>query len=143
MSYLGPLMEMKKLNGSGYDEFPLGWIIENSYKAAPNQRLDSSDSKRNTAGRMFRVVLDNEPTKVEFSLRPLTDADIAAFNSFMNDHYTVKKKREFVMRYFDVESGGYKEGTFYMSNPTYTIRQVDYHKKVIKYEETRIAFIEN
>ena len=142
MSFDGELMYIKKVNASGYDAFPLQWIEFNSFKVTPKQRLDSSDSKRSLSGYLNRVVLDHEPSKVEFSLNPMKDAEITAFNTFMNSHYTVRKKREFVMKYWDVENGNYSEGSFYMPNPQYQIVRRD-KNNVIYYDKTRISFIEN
>ena len=142
MSFDGQLMYLKKVNATGYDAFPLEWIEFNSYKIAPSQRLDSSDSKRSTTGYMHRVVLEHEPSKAEFNLIAMNDTGITAFNTFMSNHYTVRKKREFVMKYWNVEIGDYSEGSFYMPNPQYQITRRD-KNNVIYYEKTRIAFIEN
>lgn len=143
MSYEGPLMQMKRVGTSEYDDFPLRWIVETSYKTTPNQRLDTSDSKRAIPGVLHRTVLSHTPSKVEFNLCRMTNADIAEFNTFMRNHYTVPLKREFIMRLYNVEEDAYTEGTYYMPDPQYTIRQVDPEKHIIKYEETRIAFIQN
>ena len=142
MSYTGPLMEIKKLNSSVYDELPLAWIAEKSYKSTPNQRLDTSKSSMDMTGVLHREVLSHTRSKIEFELRANTNVGIAQFNAFMSEHYTNSAQRRFYLRYYDQETDGYKTGEFYMPDPTYNIKNIDYANKVIRYNTVRIAFIE-
>lgn len=143
MSFTGALIQLKRSNSNTYDNFPSDWIVEKSFKPTPNQRLDTSDSKRDTTGHLHRTVLSYKPSKIEFNLRRMTNVEINAFNTFMKNHFTDPLKREFTMRFYNVETDNYTTGVFYMPDPEYTIRQIDTTKNLIKYEETRIAFIQN
>lgn len=142
MSYTGELLELKQPNSDTYDPLPLSWILEKSYKPTPNQRLDTSQSKRDLGGVLHRTTMNHEPSKVEFELTPMTNTQIATFNAFMKAHYVNPGQRMFTLRYYNVEDDGYKTGTFYMPDPAYTIDTIDYGNRIIKYNKTRIAFIE-
>lgn len=142
MSYSGPLLELKQTTTNTYDVLPLDWISVKSYKPTPNQRLDTSDSVRDLQGHLHRVVLDHKPTKIEFELRPMTNTEVATFNTFMANHYISPKERDFTLRYYNQETDDYVTGHFYMPDPQYNINTIDYGNKVIKYLPTRVAFIE-
>lgn len=142
MSYTGPLLELKRTNSSTYDELPLPWIAEKSYKSTPNQRLDTSKSSMDLVGILHRQVLQHTRSKVEFELRANTNVGVAQFNSFMSSHYINAGERKFYLRYYDQETDSYKTGNFYMPDPTYSIKNIDYANKVIRYSTIRIAFIE-
>ena len=142
MSFDGQLMYVKNIISNTYDALSQSWIEATSYKISPSQRLDTSESKRSINGVLHRNVMSHEPSKIEFNLVPMNDTGITAFNTFMKNHYTVSKKREFVLKYWNVEVGDYLTGTFYMPNPQYQINMIG-KNNVIKYDKTRIAFIEN
>lgn len=142
MSFDGTLMQMRRPSGSVYDDFPLGLIVAESYKATPNQRLDRSTSKRNVNGVLQRNVIRHMPFKVEFNLRKMTNAELVQFTSFMRAHYTDELQREFYMRYYNDETDSYDTGRFYMPDVQYQKNYVDLENRVIKYAEARVAFIE-
>ena len=139
MAFNGKLIELK--TGANYVEFPLKYIMSESYKVTPNQRMESS-AYRATTGLLKRKTVDHTASKIDLSTPPITNKDASAINTLLSNAYTEAKERKLDLRYYDPETDTYKTGTFYVPDPDYDILFIDQANTIIQYNSVRIAFIE-
>lgn len=139
MAFNGKLIELK--TGANYVEFPLKYVKAESYKATPNQRMES-DAKRATTGLLKRTTVEHTASKIDFTTPPITNTDMGAINTLLSNAYTDVKSRTLDLRYYDPETDSYKTGTFYVPDIDYEITRVDLALTMIQYSGVRIAFIE-
>ena len=139
MAFNGKLLELKV--GANYVEFPLQYIKYSSYKATPDQRMESS-ANRATSGKLVRQTVSHTATKVEFETPPITNADLAAIMTRFTNAFTDALQRKLTARYYDTITDAYKTGDFYVPDIETSITNVDVDKKIIYYDSIRFALIE-
>lgn len=136
MAFSGYLIKV----GTGNVEIPLKYMRAETYTVTPNQRLEWS-AERDVTGVLHRETTPNMPPKIEFKTPLMTNADIKALNTILNNAYSNATERKLSVTYYDPESDTYKTHDCYMPDVHYEIRNVDAVNNVINYEELRYAFI--
>lgn len=136
MAFSGYLIKV----GSPAVEIPLKYMRAETYKVTPNQRLEWS-AERDVTGVLHRETTPNMPPKIEFNTPLMTNSDIKALNTILQNAYSVAAERKLSVTYYDPESDTYKTHDCYMPDVAYEIRNVDTANNVINYEELRYAFI--
>ena len=136
MAFSGYLIKV----GSPAVEIPLKYMRAETYSVTPNQRLEWS-AERDVTGVLHRETTPNMPPKIEFNTPLMTNRDIAALNTILQNAYTVQTERKLPVEYYDPETDSYKTHDCYMPDVKYEIRNVDTAHNVINYEELRYAFI--
>lgn len=121
-------------------EIPLKYMRAETYSVTPNQRLEWS-AERDVTGVLHRETTPNMPPKIEFNTPLMTNKDIKALNTILQNAYSVAAERKLSVTYYDPESDTYKTHDCYMPDVKYEIRNVDTAHNVINYEELRYAFI--
>ena len=139
MAYAGYLI---KLKGGTAEVLPMKYMAISSYKANPDQRMES-DAKRATTGYMHRTTVPHTATKIEFETpAQMTNKDISTLNALISGHYTDVLQRKLVIEYYNNETDTYKEATVYVPDVEYNIDRVDNNNNIIYYNPIRYAFIE-
>lgn len=128
-----------KVGGSGGAELPMKFIKLEGYDITPNQRMES-EAKRAITGVLHRVTVDHTATKIEFSTPVLTDKDIRAIMGLFGNAWSSVAERKLDLEYYDMETGTYKEGTFYMPDIQFKIDHID--GNVVYYKSITFKFIE-
>lgn len=122
-------------------KFPLKYIRYESYKVTPDQNQDLN-STVDTTGNLHRYPLDHTRSKVEFNMPVMTSDEMNTLISTISSYWNKPTERKVSMRYFDPLTNGYKTGSFYIPDIDFVMMNVDDVNGIIKYQETRIAFIE-
>ena len=122
-------------------KFPLKYIRYESYKVTPDQNQDLN-STVDITGNLHRYPLDHTRSKVEFNMPVMTSDEMNTLISTISSYWNKPTERKVSMRYFDPLTNGYKTGSFYIPDIDFVMMNVDESAGVIKYQETRIAFIE-
>lgn len=122
-------------------KFPLKYIRYESYKVTPDQNQDLN-STVDTTGNLHRYPLDHTRSKVEFNMPVMTSGEMNTLISTISSYWNKPTERKVSMRYFDPLTNGYKTGSFYIPDIDFVMMNVDDANGIIKYQETRIAFIE-
>lgn len=139
MAFAGYLI---KLKGGTAEELPMKYMAISSYKASPNQRMES-DAHRATTGFLHRTTVQHTATKIEFETpAQMTNKDISALNALIASHFTDVLQRKLTIEYYDNETDTYKEGEVYAPDVEYSIDRVDRARNIIYYNSIRYAFIE-
>ena len=136
MAFSGYLIKV----GTTPVEIPLKYMRAETYQVTPNQRLEWS-AERDVTGVLHRETTPNMPPKIEFETPLMTNSDIVALNTILQNAYTVVAERKLPVTYYDPESDTYKTHDCYMPDVHYQIRNVDTVNNVINYEQLRYAFI--
>jgi len=135
------LVSVQKANTTTWVKIPLDYMKVEEYKITPDQMLDL-DSYRNEQGVLLRNCLDHKVTKIEFTTPPIYNTALNALLKIISDGYTNTKSHRLKIRYYDMYTDDYKEGTVYCPDIDFNINHVDEAKKIILYNPVRIAFIE-
>lgn len=122
-------------------KFPLKYIRYESYKVTPDQNQDLN-STVDTTGNLHRYPLDHTRSKVEFNMPVMSSDEMNTLISTISSYWNKPTERKVSMRYFDPLTNGYKTGSFYIPDIDFVMMNVDDANGIIKYQETRIAFIE-
>lgn len=139
MAYAGYLV---KLKGGTAEVLPMKYMAISSYKAAPDQRMES-DAYRATTGKLHRTTVPHTATKIEFETpAQMTNKDISTLNALISGHYTDALQKKLVIEYYDNDTDTYKEGEVYVVDREYPIDRVDNNRNIIYYNPIRYAFIE-
>lgn len=136
MAFAGYLI---KLGGSSGTELPMIYMKPESYKATPNQRMESK-AERAATGLLHRETTSHTATKIEFSTPYTTNNQVATLNSLLFGAMSDTGKRNITIYYYDPETDSYKTANCYMPDVSYTIDRVD--GNTIYYSSIRYAFIE-
>lgn len=130
-----------KLGGSNGQPFPTKLIAVSSYKATPNQRMESK-ATRSVTGVLYRTTVSHVATKIEFTTTMLTNQDVSAVNHLLAAHFIDPLQRKILIEFYDEENDAYREATCYMPDVEYTIDHIDTDKNIVYYDGIRYAFIE-
>ena len=128
-----------KIGGSSGVVFPMEFIKLEGYDITPNQRMES-EAKRTVTGVLVRTTTEHTATKVELKTPVITDKDVHAIMGLIGNAWTSVLERKLDLEYYDMETGDYKTGTFYMPDIKFQIDHID--GNVIYYKETTFKFIE-
>ena len=141
MAYAGYLIKLKANGGHAAENLPFKYMRAESYTCTPNQRMES-EANRAVTGVLVRKTVAHTATKIEFETPYMTNADRAALNTMLNNHFTSVAERKIDIEYYDDETDTYKSGTMYMPDVEYHIYRVDNTNNIIYYNPVRYAFIE-
>lgn len=130
-----------KLGGSSGTEFPLEYIKSETYKIAPNQRLESS-ANRAATGLLVRSTLEHTASKIEFETPPLNNTELATIMNLLRSNMTNTLRRDITIYYYDPETDAYKTADCYMPDVDFQMNFVDVSNNLIRYGQVRFAFIE-
>ena len=137
MAFTGFLI---KLGGSNGTVLPMKYMKAESYKATPNQRMETS-AKRNAKGYLQRSTVEHMPVKIEFETpTDMTNAQVAELNTLIQSNFTDTVQRKLKIQYYNNETDEYKTATCYMPDTDYTILRVE--GNIIHYGSLRYCFIE-
>ena len=140
MAFDGYLLKIG--TGASAVEFPMKYIVAESYKSTPNQRMEKK-ANRNGRGVLIRVTLPHMPYKVEFNtVENLTNTQVGEINALISSHYTVPQERKLSITYYDNENDTYKTAFVYCPDVEYNIKRIDKEHNKIIYNSLRYAFIE-
>lgn len=128
-----------KVGGSNGVPLPMEYIKLEGYNITPNQRMES-EAKRSVTGVLVRSTVSHTATKVEFTTPHMTDKDVHAMMGLFGNAWISSLERKLNLQYYDMETGTYKTGTFYMPDIQFVIDHID--GNIIYYKETTIKFIE-
>lgn len=136
MAFNGSLIKL------GNDEFPLQYVVEESYKVTP-KRIQDLDPYTTEAGWLIRNPVEHEPSTISFETRKLTNVDMVDMMSFISSRYIKVKERKLSITYYNPITDDYSTGEFYLdSNLEYDIRQIDRVSNIIHYNPFTINFVE-
>ena len=138
MAYNGYLI---KLGGSAGTALPMKYIALEQYSCTPNQRMESK-ATRAVTGVLHRTTVTHTATKIEFTTTTLTNSDVVALNTLLQNNFSNAQERKITIEYYDMESDTYKEATCYMPDVQYQISRVDNTNNIVWYSPIRYAFIE-
>lgn len=143
MAYSGYLVKLKVTVGGvvSWVELPMKYIKLEGYDITPDQRMES-EAKRATTGVLSRTTVAHTATKIEFNTPVITNKDAKALNDLFQSAFSSTLERKLELKYYDMETDAYKDGTFYMPDVKYSINHIDSATNTIYYNETRFAFIE-
>ena len=136
MAYSGYLI---KIGGSSGVSLPMRYIKVQSYDITPNQRMES-EAKRAITGVLHRTTVEHTASKIEFQTPNMTNREMDDMMTMFRNHWSSTAERKLTLQYYDMETGTYKTGDFYMPDIKFSIDHVD--GNLVYYKETRIAFIE-
>lgn len=141
MAYNSTFGLVQLLGTNSNAKFPINLIRYETYKVTPNQNQDL-DSTVDTTGNLHRYPLDHTRTKIEFNM-PITTGDVVTqVMDLLSSYWNKPTERKVHLRYFNPLTNGYQTGYFYIPDIDFTIMNIDEANGIIKYTETRIAFIE-
>jgi hypothetical protein len=135
MAFNGSLL---KVSGT---EFPLTYVLSNSYKVAPNRRLDL-DSNRDATGELRRTTLEHTATTITLTVKRLTNTQLNEMMTFIRNRYILESEKKVSLEYYCPDIDDYKTGTFYLADFEYIIDTIDIESKIIRYKEFNLDFIE-
>lgn len=131
---------MSSLFTFGGYEIPNKYVIEGSYKIAPNRRQDL-DTYRDADGILHRTALSHTATTIEFSTGYLYESEMNELMAGIRSNYINYNERDANCTYFDPENNSYKTGHFYLdSNTQWGIKQILNGEKI--YDSVKFAFVE-
>ena len=134
MSYLGYLIKV------GSNIIPSEYIVFDTYDCTPDQRQDV-DSYRDLNQNLHRNVADEYKSIVSFKVRPnLTETKLRTLLQLIQSSYTVTKERKVHLTYWNIDTGDYDVGEFYLVQPQYRIKKAT--EDEIIYNSFDIKFIE-
>ena len=128
-----------KVGGPDGVPLPMAYIKVEGYDITPNQRMESK-AARAVTGVLVRNTVSHTATKVEFSTPVMMDRDVHAMMGLFGNAWTSVLERKLNLEYYDMETGEYKTGTFYMPDIKFQIDHID--GNIIYYKEITIKFIE-
>ena len=140
MAFSGYLIKVKNQTTSAYVEIPLKYMRAETYSVTPQQRMEWS-AERDVNGFLHRVTVANMPPKIEFETPLMTNTEVSALNTIIQNGYINSAERKVNIQYYDPESDSYKTHDCYLPDVNYTIRNVDVTNRAINYEQLRYAFI--
>lgn len=138
MAYAGYLI---KLGGSNGTQLPMKYIGINSYSCTPNQRMENQ-ANRAVSGVLRRTTVAHTASKIEFNTPTITNADVSALNTLLQNNFSNAQERKITIQYYDMETDTYKEADCYMPDVQYSIDHIDNWSNVVYYSPVRYAFIE-
>lgn len=138
MAYAGYLI---KLGGQNGTQLPMKYIALEQYSCTPNQRMESK-ATRAVTGVLHRTTVSHTASKIEFTTPTLTNNDVVALNTLLQNNFTNVQERKITIQYYDMETDSYKEADCYMPDVQYQIIRVDNTNNVVWYSPVRYAFIE-
>lgn len=137
MAFSGYLIQIGR--GANSYVIPLRFMKYETYKVTYNT-LDQ-DPYRDSEGILHRNVLAHKVGKVEFNTRALSSTDMEDLLSHIRALYINEIEQRVLVTFYEPKSAGYVTQEMYMPDIDFTIRDVDEDKQILKYTETRIAFI--
>lgn len=123
---------------------PLSFMIASGWESTPNQRTEV-DAYRDANILLHRETSKNYKTKLSFTIRSLHLREKMAVQKYINDAITNEAERKISnVTYWNDETNSYTTTAtgFYISDPTYKIKQIDTEKNDILYESFQITMIE-
>lgn len=124
-----------KVNGN---IFPNSLIRAQTYNITPDQITDLDDYTDND-GYLHRFPLPHTATKIEFNVPTKTDKEWDLIRELL-PFSTPFERVSVEIEYYNPYTGEYKEATVYIPEVSFAMYSAD--KENIRYEETRLAFIE-
>ena len=138
MAYNGYLIKLGGVNGT---ILPMKYIAIGQYKSTPNQRMESK-ATRAVTGLLHRTTVSHTASKIEFQTPVITNTDLAALNTLLQNNFTNALERRIAINYYDQESDTYKNADCYMPDVDYSIDHIDAKTNTVYYTSIRYAFIE-
>lgn len=124
-----------------WDELPMTYIFRESYVCAPNRRQDL-DPYRDADGYLHRNTLAHTATTIQFQTKPMWQHNMDALMAFIRNHYTIALEKKVALRYYSMDTNGYKTGVFYVPDIEFTLNMVLPDEQRILYNSTTLEFIE-
>lgn len=118
--------------------FPMENIKADTYSATPDSRQDLN-SFRDGNGVLHRTVLDHTITKIEFETMPLEESKWLDMMRGLTSNFTNAKEKKCTVTYYNLLTGMYDMGDFYIPDIKPSINIKD---GVVKFAPVRFAFIQ-
>lgn len=126
----------------GNFDFPDELILMGSVHVKPNQR-QSLDAYTDIYGETHDNGLPHTKTEISFTTLSMSGSRMREILDRMTDNYIDDKRRDADCRYYDDESGTFKEGHFYFDKSFQITRdKVDRNGVPVRYGEVKWMFIE-
>lgn len=128
----------------GNVQLPNSFLMADGWESTPNQRIEL-DAYRDANVLLHRETASSFKTKLKLNIREMKLEERIAFDNVIGLatlSVTDKKQRRVSVTYWNDETLEYTEGTFYMTDPTYTIHIVDEVKNDIEYNSFTLTLVE-
>ena len=124
----------------GNYEFPMKYIVEQSYDVTPHQRQDE-EPWRNADGELNREVLENMPTSITFStIGGMTNLEVAEIFRQIHNNYVNEKERKVLVTFYNPETDDYPDPAYmYLPNLHFPIDYID--GAAVYYNEITIELV--
>lgn len=134
MAYAGYLLKI------GKTEFPMQYILEETYRATPKQRLEL-DAYRDNLGELHREVAGNRPSRLEFNLiGGLTNSEVAQLMAIISGSYINEAERKVMVTYYMPATDTYSEPeAMYLPDIEYPIDYIT--GNIVYYNSITLRFI--
>lgn len=119
---------------------PNKFITYKSYSTTPHQRLDSN-SYRDANGVLHRTVLGHAPSKCEFEVPPMVEAELKELQDLLDSAIVDTAERRGKIIHYCFDTHQYEEMTCYIPDITFAPAIIKKNGQVLL-DKTRIAFIE-
>ena len=123
-----------------------GYQLPNSfltrYESTPNQRIEKKAWRDNTE-HLQRVTSPNFKTTFILDIRPLSQSEKDLFESIKATGLIDADQRKYAAEYWNLETGIYCEGEFYIPDTKYAIKHIaDNNTGEMYYEAFSLEFIQ-
>lgn len=104
-----------------YQQLPNSFL--NGYSSTPNQRIEKKAWRDNTEY-LQRVTSPNFKTTLELEIRSLSQREKDLFESIKDAGLLDRDQRKFSVTYWNLETGQYASGEFYVPDTKYRIGHI-------------------
>ena len=104
-----------------YQQLPNSFLA--GYASTPNQRLEKK-AWRDNKEYLQRVTSPNFKTTLELEIRPLSQREKELFESIKKAGLLELEQRKFAISYWNLETGEYASGEFYVPDTKYRIGHI-------------------
>ena len=123
---------------------PNSFLLSDGWESTPNQRVEI-DAWRDADILLHRETSDNYKTKIKLTIRETTLEERIALDNVIGLAElpdSEQRERRVMLTYWNDEELQYKSGTFYISNPNYSIYKIDEKNKDISYNSFKLTLTE-
>lgn len=124
----------------GTYQLPNSFLVR--YVSTPNQRIEKKAWRDNTEY-LQRVTSKNYKTTLKLEIRPLTQGEKDLFESIKSNGLLNLDQRKYSAKYWNLETGLYSEGEFYVPDIEYAINHIsDNESGEMHYEAFTLEMIQ-
>lgn len=106
-----------------FGEYPFPNAFLTRYASTPNQRIEKKAWRDNTEY-LQRVTSPNFKTTLKLEVRSLSQGEKDLLESIKESGLLNREQRKYQISYWNLETGLYSEGEFYIPDTEYAIRHI-------------------